>query len=264
MKKGYKGFDENLSCMGLAYHFDTVYNKPYAYDNTRFPKLCTNEGYHYCKTLDKVFEWYDNDGLNRFCEIEILGVCTETEDKCITTSFRIIRELSRKEILECISKKNKVEMSKKLNLSTLKSLQTEFPLSHIGGSTGLFLHGAQLKRWTKNTSDFDIIIPFYTPLSENADIVELHKSGNDFDYVFKFADIKVDCKVDPVQKYSIIEHEGFKYKVTSLDTILKAKIKYALNNQSKHIEDIAELIENKFLTPQKYLKLVQSVVGYKK
>jgi hypothetical protein len=150
-----------------------------------------------------------------------------------------------------------------MELTKLQKLQTKFPTSHVGGSVGLFLHGAKLNRWDKDyTSDLDIVIPYYTPLVDDAhldDLIEAQISGNDFDYLFFFEDIKVDCKIDPVQKYTVIEYEGFKYKVTSLDTILKAKIKYALNNQDKHIKDITELIENKFLSPGKYLSLVKSV-----
>ena len=72
------------------------------------------------------------------------------------------------------------------------------------------------------------------------------KSGNDFDETFviygDFGSVKIDYRIDPHQRYEIIEYKGFKYKVSPLMTIMDAKMKYAMNGQRKHAEDIKEMI----------------------
>ena len=37
------------------------------------PRLCSNDGYHYCNTLNGVFNHYTNNDINRFFKIEVLG-----------------------------------------------------------------------------------------------------------------------------------------------------------------------------------------------
>ena len=54
---------------------------------------------------------------------------------------------------------------------------------------------------------------------------------------------KVDLRIDPKQRYEIIEHDGFKFKVSNLLTILEAKMRYALlPNGGKHKKDLLEMI----------------------
>lgn len=55
--------------------------------------------------------------------------------------------------------------------------------------------------------------------------------------------IKVDYRIDPKQRYEIIEYDGFKFKVSNLLTILEAKMRYAmLPNGKKHKSDLEEMV----------------------
>lgn len=207
-------------------------------------------------------------------KIEVLGNFTKGGPiqgyKNITTSFRIIRELGKEERDQITAKEN-IEKAKELkqealkrmphnlNLWAVKELQTKYPMSHVGGSAAMFLHGVRLERWGKTqSSDLDIIFPYYvliegqTSTKDDENEIEVRKatkSGNDFDECFLYTSgketVKIDIRVDPKQQYEIIEYEGFKYKVSKLETILAAKLKYAMNGQTKHMNDIYEICEKK-------------------
>jgi hypothetical protein len=226
MKIGYKGFDKDLKCRDAS--------KPEK-DN---PKLCSADGFHYCNKLVDVFNHYGLNDKNRFCEIEILGKFTDDSDKSITTSLRVIREISKAEILE-------LQADESMKLDEVRKLQTRYPLLHVGGSIGLFLHGVRLKRWNDGSVDIDVVAPYFQ-LFESFDDTDIEyldckKSGNDFDEAFVMNSVKVDCRIDPHQRYEIIEYKGFKYKVSKFETIMAAKMKYAVNGQDKHKQDIREM-----------------------
>jgi hypothetical protein len=239
MKIGYKGFDKNLKCKGYQFKIGEIASKP----EVDKPRPCTKDGFHYCNKLEDVFAYYSLNGSNRFCEIEVLGNFTDQGDKSITTSLRIIRELPIREIID-----KKCEDS--MPLATVKSLQQRYPLTHIGGSVGLFLHGVRLRRWATNgIADIDIVTPYFILFESFEDekdeyevgYIDGKKSGNDFDETFLINSLKVDCRIDPKQRYVIIEHEGFKYKVSTFETIMAAKMKYAVAGVQKHKDDIREM-----------------------
>jgi len=163
VKKGFKGFDKNLSCRGEQFELGKVYYK----DNIENPKLCSDQGYHYCNNLVDVFSHYSKSGTNRFCEIEILGNFTDDKDgrKSITTAFRIVREIPKEEIESKDKKekelKEKERLLKHMKLSTVQLLQEKYPQLIIGGSVALFLHGARLSRFNSSpVHDLDLISPF--------------------------------------------------------------------------------------------------------
>jgi hypothetical protein len=271
MKIGYKGLTADLKAIQGGYSSNKeIYEigKIYSKENIENPRLCSNEGYHYCNDLEDVFNHYKRDGKNRFFKIEVLGNFTddrEYESKSITTSFKLLEELSedffkewdshadeRKEVREL----RKIE--KNLKLDAVKIIQTKYPTFHVGGSIGLFLHGIRLKRWINNkSSDIDMIAPYFILPEFNSDeddeddevdseYKDAKKSGNDFDETFvlygDFGSVKIDYRIDPHQRYEIIEYKGFKYKVSPLMTIMDAKMKYAMNGQRKHAQDIKEMI----------------------
>lgn len=64
-----------------------------------------------------------------------------------------------------------------------------------------------------------------------------YKSGCDFDECITISGIKADVRIDNHQKYNIIEFEGFKYKVSALEAIWAAKLRY---NAKKHNDDLRE------------------------
>lgn len=250
MKIGYKGFDNNLKCRGFQFEIGGIYDKGMDSAEGWKPTLCTSMGFHYCSELVQVFNFYKNNGSNRFCEIEIIGPFTEDADKGITTCFRIIRELSDEEIGLTVYEEN-------LNLDLIKSIQQEYPMFHVGGSAGLYLHGVRLQRWKKGSgSDIDLVSPYFVlPVSSrnlDIDYINGKASANDFDETFICNGTKVDYRIDPKQRYEVIEYKGFKYKVSPMLTILEAKMRYAMQGNSKHSADIKEMVvgrqSNKKLT----------------
>lgn len=69
----YKGFDENLCCMGFQYEIGKEY------ETTGKIKCCSN-GFHACTNPLDVLEYYDANGNNRFCIVEQSGTII-TDDK---------------------------------------------------------------------------------------------------------------------------------------------------------------------------------------
>lgn len=135
------------------------------------------------------------------------------------------------------------KMAKAMKLDLVKKFQEQYPHTQIGGSVGLFLHGLRLDRFKQTINDFDIITPYYTKfenLSTGVRIEEMDnegRSGNDFTECITINGIKADIRIDNTQKYDIIEFEGFKYKVSVLEAIWAAKLRY---NNRKHINDLKE------------------------
>lgn len=276
MKIGYKGLTADMTATQGFYKVENYeVGVIYAKENIKNPRLCSSEGYHYCNNLEDVFRFYKRDGKNRFFKIEILGNFTDDKDKAsksITTSFRIIEELTEEffkkwdaEQAERDLIKNERIMADNLNLSTVKKIQEKYPIFHVGGSVGLFLHGIRLNRWLHSRgSDIDMVTPYFilpefnneendtsNSLDEDfedfgVDYLDAKMSGNDFDETFlvhgEFGTVKVDYKVDPIQRYEIVEYNGFKYKVSPLLTIVNAKMKYANNGDKKHKKDILEML----------------------
>lgn len=247
-KIGYKGFDKDLKTtnLGGATPEQFEVGKVYYKDNKENPVLCTKDGYHYCTDLNCVFTHYPNNGNNRFCEIEILGNFTETKEKCITTAFRIKREISKEDILKLKEEQDKKKLISKLNLDEVRFLQKQNPFCHVGGSISLFLRGLNLKRWNNGNIDIDLISPFfYNWISDDENEIEhkdAKKSGSDFDQTFILNNTKVDVKIDNTQPYEIIKYDGFDYKVSRLEVVMQAKLKYAINGQEKHKKDVYELL----------------------
>ncbi len=233
MKIGYKGFDKNLKCRDEQFELGKVYTKP---EKDR-PRTCSSDGYHYCNNLKDVFNHYSKDSGNRFFEIEILGNFSDSGEKSVTTSFKIL-----KEITELVYEE---DLEDNMKLESVKQLQTQYPLVHVGGSIGLFLHGIRLKRFYRNESDIDLVSPYFILFEDfgdnQIDYINGKKSSNDFDDNFIFNDVKVDCRIDPKQRYEIIEYKGFKYKVSQFEVIMAAKVKYAGFGQKKHKDDIREM-----------------------
>lgn len=253
MKIGYKGFNKNLVCREQQFEIGSTYTKMQTIPGKK-PRLCSSDGYHYCDTLGKVFSFYRNDGFNRFCEIEVLGEYTEDYEKCVTTSFKIIREISKEEIDKVMKEEERNRIKRNFNIEALKEFQTKYPITFIGGSTALFLHGVNLERWKGSSSpDWDIMTPYFILFkSETNGIYYTHakKSGNDFDETFH-ADlpnggyVKMDVRIDPKAHYEIIEFDGFKFKVAPLLTIVEAKMRYALQGNIKHEDDLKEMLLKK-------------------
>ena len=55
--------------------------------------------------------------------------------------------------------------------------------------------------------------------------------------------IKLDVKIDPTADYDYIEYKGIPIKVAPILNIIEAKIKYALQGNKKHKDDILFLLK---------------------
>lgn len=130
-----------------------------------------------------------------------------------------------------------------MHLEKVRELQTKFPLLHVGGSIGLFLHGIRLWRWNSHqATDIDLIHPYYVVMdSEKVQEIQAKKSSNDFDNTYLVNGVKADVKIDPYQKYELVKYKDFTYKVSTFETIMAAKMRYAVLGQQKHKDDIREM-----------------------
>lgn len=84
--KGYKGMHSDMTCRNMKYEIGKTYHA----EGT--VKLCSN-GFHFCRKLTDVFDYYDRKNGNRFFEIEAEEVDNDGA-KSVASSMRIIRELS--------------------------------------------------------------------------------------------------------------------------------------------------------------------------
>lgn len=253
MKIGYKGLTKDLTAtqgsVKEQFQVGQVYTKILPPDRP-LPRVCTSDGYHYCNELKEVFRYYPIDGNNRYFKIEVLGSFQDSGTKSITTSFKLLEEISKEEIEDRRYEEN-------LNLELVADIQKQYPMFHVGGSVGLFLHGVRLKRWLKSSSsDLDFVSPYFVlpekkfKASDGEELEVEHRdakaSGNDFDETFFIGSTKIDYKIDPKQRYELIEYKGVTYKVSNLMTILEAKLRYALKPEGrKHKEDITEMVVSK-------------------
>lgn len=235
---GFKGFDKDLKCKGFQFEVGKSFSKP----EKENPIMCSEDGFHFCDQIQQVFNHYSNDGKNRFCLIKVTGNFSKQYDKSITTSMVIVEEITQ-EMYDLTIEGN-------ICLETVKSIQQRYPTLHVGGSTALFLHGIKLKRLGHSKgSDIDMVCPYFILFESDEDHdVEYNgarASANDFDETFIYDGVKVDIRIDNKQRYEIINYKGFNYKVSLLETIMEAKIRYALNGQQKHKNDVYEIMGKK-------------------
>ena len=85
--KGYKAFDNNLSCRGYQYEI----GKTYTFDGDPIP---CKQGFHFCKSIAECYEFYPKNTDTRICEIEAIGdIVTDGEIKYCTNKITIGREI---------------------------------------------------------------------------------------------------------------------------------------------------------------------------
>jgi hypothetical protein len=263
MKLGYKGTDKNLKCRDVAFEVGKTY---YIDDKNEVKevkdgsiiispelKLCTKTALHYCNNLEDTFDYYTNNGGNRFFEIEIIGNFEDGSDKksgakCI----KFLREITKEELNKIEADKKKKLLDKAMKIETVRALQELNPHLIVGGSIALYLQGVRLNRFSSGVGDYDFILPFYSKLLTKEGIKvdedggEERFSGSDYDDCILINSLKADIKIDPKQKYELLKYDDFEFKVVPLWTILEAKAKYAqTKNGQKHREDILEMILNK-------------------
>ena len=88
--KGYKAFNSDLTCHGMQYEV----GKEYTHDGDI--SLC-EQGFHFCEQLTDCYQYYNSK--SRICEVEALGEVKTDDTKSVTDHIRIVRELTREEIV---------------------------------------------------------------------------------------------------------------------------------------------------------------------
>ena len=92
MVRGYKGFNADMTCQGFQYEP----GKAYEMDSRIEP---CERGFHFCRNMADVFDYYGKNGC-RYAEVEAFGKVIDSDDKSVTDRIRIVRELTRAEVLE--------------------------------------------------------------------------------------------------------------------------------------------------------------------
>jgi hypothetical protein len=250
-KFAFKGFDKDLKCRSFQY----VEGETYTMEESRI-SLCSR-GFHFCYRMKDVFQFYRNDGKNQFAIVEPLGKILKGSDKAVTNQIRIVKILSPSDLDKFLMKEDSEYYENEVFvLDVVQELQKKFNLS-VGGSVALFIQGLMLKR-ESNQVDLDIILPYYQRLNldnsndDESCIEEIEEfggkaSGNDFSQTYGLSTkdgrfIKMDVRVRPEQKYEVVNYNGFEYKVCDILTILEAKMRYAIEGDKKHREDLYKLL----------------------
>ena len=89
MVKGFKGFNEDLTCRGFQYEIGKTY------EHNGEVELCRS-GFHFCRKLKDVHHFY-NLKESRICEIVADGKIIDDDKKSVCSRMRIVREISREE-----------------------------------------------------------------------------------------------------------------------------------------------------------------------
>ena len=92
--RGYKGFENDMTCRGFQYEPGKVYEM----DGEIKP---CERGFHFCRNAADVFNYYERKDF-RYADVEALGEEIECGDKSVTNKIRIVRELTRTELLEAM------------------------------------------------------------------------------------------------------------------------------------------------------------------
>ena len=260
MKTAFKGTDENLKCRDITFEV----GKSYYIDNDNSVKelpqnsvvinsevkLCTKTAIHYCDKLEDTFQYYPNNGKNRFFEIEVIGVFEDGSDKKSGTKcIKFIREITKEELEKVEEEKARIKLDSAMQIKTVQSLQEVNAHLIVGGSIALYIQGVRLGRFNGGVGDFDFILPFYQKLLTKDSIIvndddgEERFSGSDYDECVLINGLKADIRIDPKQRYELVKYNDFEFKVVPLWTILEAKARYAhTKGGQKHRDGIKEML----------------------
>ena len=72
IKYGFKAFDKDLKCKDFQYEIGAIY------DLEKKPIICAR-GYHFCDSIEKVYNYYPRTEETRVCIVEILGDIDATD-----------------------------------------------------------------------------------------------------------------------------------------------------------------------------------------
>lgn len=258
---GFKGFDKNLKCRDFQYEVGRDYLMP-----SDSVKICSS-GFHFSEKLIQTMNFYGKHSNNRYCLVK--GFIPDDKinnwrqsDKVVTHNLKIIKELTKEDVELIIKEEktsNKLTLDEIFRIDEIKTIQTAYPEFILGGSSALYLLGFNIKR-TNQVSDLDFCVPYFKRLdlkdfkvednvTEVDQMDDCKNSGNDFDYtnaiVIDGDFILMDMKIDPKQKYFIVNYQGFDFKVSDWKIIIEAKMRYMYGaNGKKHKDDILNMFGN--------------------
>lgn len=96
--KGYKAFLSDL-CSQPHYCMQTQYKVGAVAETKGKPILCWH-GFHFCRYLCETYYWYGVSWNTRICIVETMGAIAHGEHKMCTNKLKVVRELTRDQILE--------------------------------------------------------------------------------------------------------------------------------------------------------------------
>lgn len=282
---GFKGFDKDLKCRGFQFEIGKTYKHEKGVSDL---KVCLR-GFHYCLNLKDVRSFYplgkgifdESHPGNRFCLVKCKfhsGIQYNQNDKSVTDEITIVEEITSETFQEYLDYLEKLSSNPDhtFRLNEIQILQETYPHLILGGSSALYLHGFNIVR--KSTiSDLDFVTPYYTPtnikdfkpeynVTEADNMKDAQPSGNDFDYVEAIVVdgdfILLDMKIDPKQRYEIINYNGFDYKVSPWFPIVDAKMRYSVrNNDPKHKNDLKNMFQLKKLGTVERVNPLDSILS---
>jgi hypothetical protein len=97
--KGYKAFNQDLTCLGYQFTIDETHE----FDGE--PILCQS-GFHFCTDLQDVVKYYNSPTMRVF-EIETGGIITDAKDDCskrACSEIKLVKEISLNEVMLSITK----------------------------------------------------------------------------------------------------------------------------------------------------------------
>ena len=94
--KGYKVFNPDFTCMDFQYEVGKTYKHKGSIG------LCES-GFHFCSQLKDCFTYYRFDPDNKVAEIIASGKVIVGDDKSVTNTIKIVREISWAEVLELVN-----------------------------------------------------------------------------------------------------------------------------------------------------------------
>ena len=255
---GFKGFDSKLKCKEFQYEI----GKNYIHDKE--VRLC-GEGFHFASTLTEAFNWYQYNGLSRFCQVLAqdkiycdthIDPAKDTNYKLVTNNLTIIKEFTPDEIFDFMYGPT---------LEYIRKVQERCPFVLVGGSLLLMMKGLIPIR---PMHDIDLVIPSYLSYKDVFGIdgytaVKSDKTSKASAFnvsaqiyvdknVEKDADgnritteppmLSFDCFINPHSDCFELEWKGHKYQVANAKDTLQAKIKYYFESSNdKHLRDISTI-----------------------
>ena len=94
--KGYKVFEPDFTCRDFKYEVGKTYKHKGSIG------LC-EAGFHFCSQLKDCFNYYSFNPDNKVAEIVASGEVIVGDDKSVTNTIKIVREISWSEVLELVN-----------------------------------------------------------------------------------------------------------------------------------------------------------------